>query len=245
MAGTGRKIGSVSSKSAPSKSAREKRASSKPAPAKKAVGPSASGDANATRTRILNVAMQKFSEDGLSGSRMDEIAIATGSNKRMLYYYFGSKEGLFLAALEENYRRFREIETGFHFEDLPPLEALRALVALTVDYHAAHPEFVRLVMTENIHQGKHVRQLPNIRAINRSAIVLLEKLCARGAAEGVFNKRIDPVDLHMSITALAFYNVSNQFTFSHIYQRNLASKAVHNVRREKIIEIILRSVTPG
>ena len=199
-------------------------------------------DADATRAKILNVAIKEFSRQGLSGARIDEIAAETGSNKGMIYYYFGGKEGLYVAALEESYRRFREIESEFHQEDLPPVQALRQLVISTFDYHAVHSEFIRMVMTENIHQGEHIRKIPQLRAINRPAIGLLERLCKRGIAEGVFRTDLDPVDLHMSISALSFYNVSNQHTFSFIFDRDLKSPKVHAARREAVVDMILRYV---
>jgi AcrR family transcriptional regulator len=104
----------------------------------------------------------------------------------MIYYYFGSKEDLYVAALEESYRRFRQIESDFHIESLAPEPALRKLVGASFDFHAAHPEFVRMVMTENINQGEYIRKIPELRAINRSAISLLDRLCQRGIAEGCF-----------------------------------------------------------
>ncbi len=195
-----------------------------------------------TRAKILNVAIQEFSRHGLSGARIDEIAAETGANKGMIYYYFGGKEGLYVAALEESYRRFRQIESAFHLDDLPPVPALRTIVASTFDYHAQHPEFIRMVMTENIHHGEHIRKIPELRAINRPAIVLLERLCKRGIAEGVFRPDLDPVDLHMSISALSFYNVSNQHTFSFIFDRDLTASAVHAARREAVVDMILRYV---
>lgn len=215
---------------------------SKTSASKERVARSSIKSADATRTNILNVAMQEFSRNGLSGSRIDEIAAETGSNKRMIYYYFGSKEGLFLAALEESYKRFRALEMEFHLDHLPPMEALQKLVALTFDYHAAHPEFVRIVMTENIHMGEHIRQIPQIRSINKSAISPLEQLCQRGQADGVFRPDLDPIDLHMSISALSFDCVSNQHTFSYIFQKDLSSKAVHKARRESIVDMITRFV---
>ncbi len=211
--------------------------------AKAKVGPDANGkDADGTRAKILQVAIQEFSRHGLSGARIDTIALETGANKGMIYYYFGSKEGLYIAALEESYKNFRGIESGFHLEALPPVPALRALVTSSFDYHAAHPEFIRMVMTENIHRGEHIRKIDHLRAINRPAIGLLETLCKRGAAEGVFRADIDPVDLHMSISALSFYNVSNYHTFSFIFDRDLAAPKMHAARREAVIDMILRYV---
>jgi AcrR family transcriptional regulator len=206
----------------------------------KAAAPGAEEDG--TRDRILAVALQEFSRHGLSGARIDAIAAESGLNKGMIYYHFGSKEDLYVAALEESYRRFREVESAFHIDGLPPVPALRSLVGATFDFHAAHPEFVRMVMSENIHQGEYIRKIPGLRAINRSAIALLERLCQRGIAEGVFRTDLDPVDLHMSISALSFYNVSNRHTFSFIYDRDLGAAEVHAARRASVVDMILRGV---
>jgi AcrR family transcriptional regulator len=205
---------------------------------------SAKPEEDGTRARILNVALQEFSRLGLSGARIDAIALESGANKGMIYYYFGSKEDLYVAALEESYRRFREIEGGLQIdESLPPAPALRMLVSASFDFHAAHPEFIRMVMSENINQGEYIRKIPELRAINRSAITLLERLCQRGIAEGVFRADLDPVDLHMSISALSFYNVSNRHTFSFIFDRDLGAPEVHAARRASVVDTILRYVS--
>jgi AcrR family transcriptional regulator len=214
----------------------------KKAPARKTSALAEVAEEDGTRAKILNVAIQEFSRHGLSGARIDAIAAETGANKGMIYYYFGGKEGLYVAALEESYRRFRRIESEFHLDELPPVPALRTIVGSTFDYHAQHPEFIRMVMTENIHRGEHVRKIPELREINRPAIDLLERLCKRGIAEGVFRPDLDPVDLHMSISALSFYNVSNQFTFSFIFDRDLTAPAVHDARRGAVVDMILRYV---
>ena len=195
-----------------------------------------------TRDKILNAALQEFSRHGLSGARIDAIAAESGINKGMIYYYFGSKEDLYVAALEESYRRFRQIESEFQLESLAPAPALRQLVSASFDFHAAHPEFIRMVMSENINQGEYIRKIPELRAINRSAITVLDRLCRRGIAEGVFRADVDPVDLHMSISALSFYNVSNRHTFSFIFDRDLGAAEVHAARRESVVDTILRYV---
>jgi AcrR family transcriptional regulator len=205
---------------------------------------SAKPEEDGTRARILNVAIQEFSRFGLSGARIDAIALESGANKGMIYYYFGSKEDLYVAALEESYRRFRQIEEGLQIdESLPPVQALRMLVSASFDFHAAHPEFIRMVMSENINQGEYIRKIPELRAINRSAITLLERLCQRGIAEGVFRADLDPVDLHMTISALSFYNVSNRHTFSFIFDRDLGAPEVHAARRASVVDTILRYVS--
>lgn len=199
-------------------------------------------DGDGTRAKILNVAIQAFSRHGLSGSRIDEIAEETGANKRMIYYYFGSKNGLYAAALEASYRRFREIESGFHLDELAPLPALGELVGSSFDYHAVHPEFIRMVMVENIHQGEHITKIPELRAVYQPSIGMLERLCQRGVAAGAFRADLDPIDLHMSISALSFYNVSNRHTFSFIFGRDLTARQVHQARRNAVVDMILRYV---
>lgn len=198
---------------------------------------------DSTRLRILDVALKEFSRHGLHGARIDAIAVESGLNKAMIYYYFGSKDALYLAALEESYRRFREIENVLDIDDdLPAEPALRRLVGASFDFHAAHPEFIRMVMNENINNGESIRRIPALRAVNRSAITVLERVCQRGIAEGVFRADVDPVDLHMSISALSFYNVSNRHTFSFIFERDLGAPAVHAARRDSVIDTIVRAV---
>jgi AcrR family transcriptional regulator len=201
-------------------------------------------DPERTMADILRVATHEFSEKGYAGARVDDIAAATRTSKRMIYYYFGSKEGLWLAVLEEAYRRIRAIEAELHLEDLDPEAALRRLVAFTVDYQRANPDFIRLVMTENIHRGEHLARSPSIQQLNVPAIEGLRKVYERGVAAGVFRKGLDAVDLHMSISALSFFNVSNRHTFSLIFKRNLETTAAATARRESIVEMIVRFVRP-
>ncbi|MBV8804450.1 MAG: TetR family transcriptional regulator, partial [Sinobacteraceae bacterium] len=169
-------------------------------------------DADATRAEILAVATEEFSAKGLSGARVDEIAERTHTVKRMIYYYFGSKEGLYRAVLESAYDHIRTIESDLDLDSLPPQKALRQLVTVTFDYHNKHPEFVRLVMNENIHQGVHIGHLGNIKERNRTVIATLRKLIDRGVKARCFRPDIDPIELHMTISALCFYNVSNRYT---------------------------------
>jgi AcrR family transcriptional regulator len=164
------------------------------------------------------------------------------TSKRMIYYYFGSKEGLYIAVLEEAYRRMRAIEADLHLEDLPPEDALRRLVGFTVDYQMAHPEFIRLVMTENIHRGEYLRQSKEIQQLNVPAIQGLRSVYERGVAAGIFRSGVDPVDLHMSISALSVFNIANRHTFSLIFQRDFDAAPALIARRDSIIEMIVRFV---
>lgn len=197
-------------------------------------------DPERTRADILEVAMREFAEKGLAGARIDDIAEAMRTSKRMIYYYFGSKEQLYVAVLEEAYRRMREIEVGLQLDGLPPEQALRTLVAFTVDYQLAHPEFIRLVMTENIHRGQYLAQSGAIQQLNVPAIAGLRKVLDRGVAAKVFRKGIDAIDLHQSISALSVFNVANRHTFSLIFRRELDAPAAVAARRESIVEMVLR-----
>lgn len=201
-------------------------------------------DADRTRAELLAVATQVFAEDGYSGARVDEIAERTRTTKRMIYYYFGGKEGLYIAVLEAAYRSIRSIEVTLDLEHQHPEQALRALIAFTFDYQNTHPEFVRLVMNENILNGAYLGRSKEIQRLNATVIDALRDLISRGQHEGVFRRDVDPVDLHMSISALCFFNVANRATFSTIFKRDMASPRALTARRAQVIEIILRYVKP-
>jgi AcrR family transcriptional regulator len=199
-------------------------------------------DPERTRADIIEVATREFSDKGLAGARIDLIAQAMRTSKRMIYYYFGSKEGLYVAVLEAAYSRMRSIESGLHLEDLAPEDALRKLVGFTVDYQLAHPEFIRLVMNENMHRGQYLAQSKTIQRLNVPAIEGLRQVLVRGQREGVFRKGLDPLDLHMSISALSVFNVANRHTFSLIFKCDLQTAASVVARRDSIIEMVVRFV---
>jgi AcrR family transcriptional regulator len=199
-------------------------------------------DAEQSLADILKVATAEFADKGLSGARIDEIAAATRTSKRMIYYHFSGKEGLYLAVLEESYRRIREIEMQLHLEDLAPEDALRKLVAFTFDYQHDNEDFIRLVMNENMHRGEYLAQSKTIQDLNLPAISAVQTVYQRGVKAGVFRKNVDPVDLHMSISALCFFDVANRHTFALIFKRDLTSPAAMRTRRDSIVEMIVRFV---
>jgi AcrR family transcriptional regulator len=203
-------------------------------------GKTAGRDTSAARADILAVATEEFAEKGLSGSRVDEIAERTNTVKRMIYYYFGSKEGLYRAVLERAYEEIRSLESQLDLDAMPPEEGLRELVRATFDYHNKHPDFVRLVMNENIHHGDHIGHLSNIKARNRTVISMLQKLIERGIAKRKFRKDLDPIDVHMSMSALCFYNVSNRYTFSKIFEKDMVSPKAVAARREIVVDMMDR-----
>jgi AcrR family transcriptional regulator len=204
--------------------------------------PARTNDPARTMADILAVASREFADKGLAGARIDDIAAAMRTSKRMIYYYFGSKEGLYIRVLEEAYRHMRETESGLQLDDLPPEAALRKLVGFTLDYQLAHPEFIRLVMTENIHRGEYLAQSAAIQDLNVPAIEGLRRVYDRGLKSGAFRSGIDPVDLHMSISALSVFNVANRYTFSIIFKRDAEDADTLSARRESIIEMVVRFV---
>ncbi len=223
-------------------STRKSRGKPAVAPVRATAEASRTNDPERTMADILEVATKEFSDKGLHGARIDEIAAATRTSKRMIYYYFGSKEGLYISVLEEAYRRIRQIENELHLEDLAPEDALRRLVGFTFDYQLANPDFIRLVMTENIHRGEFLAQSRVIQQLNVPAIDAVQRVYERGVTGGVFRKDVDPVDLHMSISALCFFNVSNRHTFSVIFKRDLDSPRGLGARRDSIIDMVVRFV---
>ncbi len=212
------------------------------APRAEKLSASRTNDPQRTMAGILAVAHAEFSEKGLAGARIDEIAAATQTSKRMIYYYFGSKEGLYLAVLEESYREMRTIEAELRLEDLPPEAGLRKLVGFTFDHHHGNEAYIRLVMSENMQRGSFLRQSKIIQQLNVPAIDGIRKLYERGVAQGVFRERLDPVDIHQSISALTFFNVSNQHTFGLIFKKDTQTAKALAVRRDSIIEMVVRFV---
>jgi AcrR family transcriptional regulator len=201
-------------------------------------------DPDRTRRDIVEVATREFAQKGYSGARVDAIASRTRTSKRMIYYYFGGKEGLYLAVLEEAYSSIRRAESTLDLESLPPEAALRTLVGSTFDYYTEHPEFVRLVMNENIMDGAHMARSKTIGKLNVTVIDALRRLIARGQKDRTFRRDIDPIELHMSISALGIFNVANRATFSLIFRRDMTSPKALAARREEVVEIVLRHVRP-
>ena len=196
-----------------------------------------------TTAEILAVATHEFADKGLSGARIDEIAAATRTSKRMIYYYFGSKDGLYLAVLEEAYRRMRTIEADLHLADLTPVAALRKLVEFTYDHHRNNEDFIRLVMNENIQRGEYLRQSQSIQALNINAIQSVRAVYERGVAQGDFRPGLDPVDIHSAISAFTFFNVSNRHTFGVIFKDRASTGKAVTLPREHVVELILRFVS--
>lgn len=199
-------------------------------------------DPESVRADILAVATREFSEKGLSGARIDEIAEKTRASKRMIYYYFRDKESLYLHTLEAAYQKVRLQETELELDHLAPLEALSRLVQFTFCHHAKNPDFIRLVMIENIHHGRFLAQSELIQSLNAGVIDALADVYARGVESGCFREGLDPRELHWLISALSFFNVSNQHTFSRIFDWKQAAPENQQKLEEHVTDIVMRYV---
>jgi AcrR family transcriptional regulator len=199
-------------------------------------------DPEGVKRDILTVATTEFATNGFSGARVDEIAARTATSKRMIYYYFGNKKGLYLAVLEAAYARIRAVETSLNLAEIEPELAIKALVGYTFDHHTSHPDFIRLVMIENIHGAENLRASNIIETRNADIIKTLKDIIARGQRSGKFRADLDPIDLHMTMSALAFFHISNRATFSAIFKLDMASPQALAVRRAQVIDLVTRYV---
>ena len=196
-------------------------------------------DPERTKRDIIDVATVEFAAEGYSGARVDTIAAKTRTSKRMIYYYFGGKEQLYLAVLEEAYRSIRTLESSLDSEKVGAVEALRRLVEATFDHDERNPNFIRLVSIENIHRGRHLKRSSQLRGLNASIIETLKRILERGRAEGVFKREIDPIDLHLAISSYCFFRVANRHTFGTLFDRDLSNARMRNRNKQQIGDMVL------
>lgn len=197
-------------------------------------------DAGRTRTEILDVATAEFAAHGYTGARVDEIAALTRTTKRMIYYYFGGKKQLYIAVLERAYARIRTAEQQVNVDHMDPMTAVRRIAEVTFDHHEAHPEFIRLVSVENVHNAEHVKELTAMVDLGTPVIRLLEELLDRGRSMGLFRADIDAIDVHMMISAFCCFRVSNRHTFGAIFGRDLVDPERHHYYRTMCGDMITR-----
>jgi AcrR family transcriptional regulator len=195
-----------------------------------------------TRQSILDSATAEFARYGLGGARVERIATRARANKRMLYYYFGDKEGLFLAALEDRYAHIRNAERSLELEHLDPRDAVRRLVEFTWRYFLEHPEFMTLLNSENLHQGRHLRRSRRVREMHSHLVALLRDVLERGVREGVFRKGVDPVQLYISIAGEGYFYLSNRYTLSRIFDRDLMAPRALAERARHISDMVLNAL---
>jgi AcrR family transcriptional regulator len=199
-------------------------------------------DISAERTKqdIIQVATEEIATHGLTGARVDEIAKRTSTSKAMIYYYFGSKNGLYLAVMDNIYANIRKAEESAHIApDAPASSMLRAYVENTFDYHAEYPLFARMISIENIHNASFLKQSIKIKDMNRPLLLTIKSILDRGIAEGTFRKDVKPLELHYVISALCIFRISNGQTFGAIFDVDLHSAPWRKRQRKLVVEAVL------
>jgi AcrR family transcriptional regulator len=199
-------------------------------------------DADATQKRILSAAKKEFAKSGLGGARVDVIAERAKANKRMIYHYFNSKEELFQRVLEDAYSDIRTAEQKLDLDHMDPKAALETLVKFTWDYYLKNPEFITLVNSENLHKAKHLKKSELVHQLSQRFVDMVARLLERGKKEGVFRSGIDAVQLNITIAAIGYYYLTNRFTGTIIYERDLMSPEALDERLRFNMETIMRLV---
>ena len=214
----------------------------KPASAKRKQPPVKQRDRERTKREILEIAFAEFAENGLSGGNTDVIAARANITKRLIFYYFNSKEELFVAVLEMAYAKMRVAEEDLHLDALEPEAAIRRLAEFTFDFDHANPEFVRLVTIENIHRGRHISKSRKLREMTRPIINQIATVLEKGVRSGVIRPGLDPHELHMTLNALCFFSVANRHTFEAQFGWDMSSPKARTQRRSEIADLLWRYV---
>ena len=200
-------------------------------------------DPERTKTEILTVATEEFAHRGFAGARVDEIAARTRTTKRMIYYYFGSKERLYIAVLEKAYVDIRVTEQVADIEKLDPVSAIRRLAEFTFDRHEANPTFSRLISYENMHGAKFVTAAAGFPGLDRPILKMLAQSLERGRAEGIFKRDMDAPDLHMLISSYCFFRINNRYTFEANFGRDLVDENRRSLYRQRIGDVVIEYLT--
>jgi len=203
--------------------------------------------AQATRDSILRAAIKVFAKHGYAGGRVEQISKAAKSYDRMIYYYFGSKEGLFIAVIEEMYRRFNEAESKLVLDEAQPVEALRAVIRFMWGYYQRNPEFITLLNTENLHRGQHISKSLRAREYSSPAVDVLGRVLASGAQQALFRSDVAARDVYLMIAAMGYFYMSNRFTLAAFLGEELETAPALAHWEAFVIDAVLRTVVaaPG
>jgi AcrR family transcriptional regulator len=196
-----------------------------------------------TRAEILAAAAHEFADLGYAAARVGEIAARTRTTKRMLYYYFGGKEQLYVAVLERGYAEIRAAQQQADVEGLDPVPAIRRLAEVTFDHHEEHPDFIRLVNIENIHRARHIARSETLAELGTPVTGILDRILARGHAAGVFRTDVDALDVHLVISSFCFFQVANRYTFGAVFGRDLTDPAVRGRYRRMLGDLVVSYLT--
>jgi AcrR family transcriptional regulator len=200
-------------------------------------------DKDRTRADILDVATREFADKGYTGARVDEIAERTSTTKRMIYYYFGGKEQLYIAVLERAYLAIRALEAELDVEHLEPEDAVRRLAELTFDHHEANPDFIRLVSIENIHHAEHIARSEVLANLANPALDGLTQILERGRTAGRFRADVDALDVHIVISSFCVFRLANRHTFAAIFGRDMLDPARREHYRRMLGDMLIDYLT--
>lgn len=201
-------------------------------------------NAAATRARILEMARQEFADRGFDGARLDKIARAAKVNIALLYHYFGNKEGLFVAVLEEAYRTMRDYEGDTIVNDPDPLVAMTGLVRARFRIFLENPELIGVLNAANVHKAAHMQQSDFLRTLYQPLVGQLADLLRRGEAQGVFRRGVNPTDLFITINAIGYFYLSNRYTLSYVLNEDLSEPARLQQREAHMVEVLLSYLRP-
>lgn len=202
-------------------------------------------NAEQTRRRILDAATREFASKGYAGARVDAIARASRANKRMIYQYYGNKEGLYIAVLEATYGRFRGRERTLRLDELGPVEAMRRLTLFNLDYCHAHPEFISILNNENLHRARHLRKAKSVPPLHATLAETIVGILKRGAKAGVFRRGVDPVQFYILLASLGYFYHSNRHTLSVIFRADLGKAVTWRAYRDEAVAMVLHHLRPG
>ena len=205
----------------------------------RALAKQAQRDADGTRSRILAAASAEFARKGFAGARVDAIARASGANKRMIYYYFTSKDGLYTAVLERAYRDMRDSEMALALDHLEPLDGIRKLAEFKFDYYVENPMTIALLNGENMLDALYLKGSDRLRDMHAALVLTIGRLLKRGVRKGAMRRGVDPLHLYISISALSYFYFSNAATLSTAFGRKLATAGENKLRRKHVVEVIL------
>jgi len=198
--------------------------------------------AQATRDNILRAATKVFARHGFAGGRIEQISKAAKSYDRMIYYYFGSKEGLFIAVIEDTYRRFNEAESALALDIAQPLQALGDVIRFVWGYYQKNPDFITLLNTENLLRGKHIGKSPNARQYSSPVIAITDSVLRSGAQQGLFRPGLSARDVYLMIAAMAYFYLSNRYTLSSFLGENLEAPEALAHWEAFLIDAVQRNV---
>ena len=201
--------------------------------------------AQVTRESILRAATKVFAKSGFAGGKVEQISKAAGSYDRMIYYYFGSKEALYIAVLEEMYRRFNEAESKLVFDTAQPEQALRAVSRFMWVYYQKHPEFITLLNTENLHRGRYIAKSARASEYSSAAVAVLGEVLESGVAQSLFRADVAARDVYLMIAALGYFYLSNRFTLSAFLGEPLEAPEALAHWESFLIDAVMRTVALG